>query len=132
MLSAQMRPISVPFHDDAIKVVEIRWTDADGASIDVLSRKSGQTCNVVFEHVVGFRTLDELDIASMWTEADKADLSSTWLFQVDRGGWFDLESTRLDFYAQHEPKRPSEFLVVGYQACVSILSHAMPRLNAKP
>jgi len=131
MHTAQMRPIPTPFHDDTIKVVAIRWTDVGGVSIDVLSRKTGQTCTVVFEQVVGFRTLDELDLASMWIEAERTDLSSSWLFQVDQGGWFDLESTRLDFYTQHEPKRPFEFLVAGYRDCVSILSHAMPRLNAK-
>jgi hypothetical protein len=126
MRRAVTRPIGVPFSDDSIKVVSLRWTEAGGAFIDVLSKRSGRICTVTFEHVAGLRLLDELDLASVWMDVEKADLRSTWLFRVDEGGWYELESTRSDFYTQHESPRPVEFLVAGYRECVSILSLAEP------
>jgi hypothetical protein len=76
--------------------------------------------------------LGELDLASMWLDTDKSSLKATWLFQVNTGGWLELECTRNDFYTQHELQQPKEWLVAGYQECVSILSASSPEICERP
>jgi hypothetical protein len=127
-----LSPIPVPFCDDSIKVVAVSWSDSAGANIEVISTRSGRACTVTFEHVAGLRTLSELDLASMWMNAEKSTLSASWLFSIEAGGWFELEATRHDFYTQHQPTRPREFLVAGFQECVSILSLAEPSIHEHP
>lgn len=131
MNPASLTPISVPFTDDSMKVVRVNWSDQEPATIVAISRRTGRTCIVEFESVVGLRILGELDLASIWLGAEKEALKSTWLFQVSTGGLLDLECTRSDFYTQHESPKPYEWLVVGYQECVSVLSVGAPKVHER-
>ena len=130
--TSHLRPIAVPFTDDTIKVVAVHWSDVSGASIEIIAKRSGRACTVKFEHVAGLRMLHELDLASLWLEAENAALSSSWLFHVDSGGWLELESTRQDFYTQHELHKPREFLIAGFQECLSVLSFVEPSTHEHP
>ena len=121
-------PMPVPFVDDSIKVIGVNWRDERCTQVEVLSKRASRTFVVEFDSVIGLRMLHELDLAGFWLNSDKQVLSASWLFEVSAGGWFDLESGRDDFYTKHQDTRPIEFIVAGYQQCVSILSASYPRV----
>lgn len=125
MRVVQLDPIAVPFRDDSVKVAGVRWSESGATVIDVVSKRSGRRGRVEFQDDSGLRILGELDLANMWMGADRAALGASWLFEVRAGGWFDLESTREDFYTKHEPP-VREFLIAGYQECVSVFSRLGP------
>lgn len=131
MHSVLLEPVHVPFCDDAMQVVHVGWNAKGNTTIEVLSKRTGRRCRVEFQDDVGLRILGELDLAAMWMEAPKDVLKSTWLFVVRAGGWFELESTRGDFYTKHEAP-VTEFLIAGYQECVSIFSRRGPVLTEVP
>ena len=70
-----LQPISPRFIDDAIKVVILRWSDADEASIELASKRPGCVCISQFEHVRVPRMLHEIDLADPWTEAEPSSQS---------------------------------------------------------
>jgi hypothetical protein len=125
MRAVQLDPIAVPFRDDAVKIVGVCWSDSCATVIDLISKRSGRRARVEFQDDAGLRILGELDLASMWMGGDPTALEETWMFEVRAGGWLELESTREDFYTKHEsPVR--EFLIAGYQECVSVFSRLGP------
>src|ERR1700681_3822088 len=46
---------------------------------------------VVFEQPAGFRVLDERDLCEFWKDYHEGN---GWLYEVEDGGWLDLESVR--------------------------------------
>jgi hypothetical protein len=128
MTSVVLEAVPVPFRDDAIQVVSVGWRAEEPILVEVLSKRSGRRCEVHFPESSGMRVLGELDLASFWMGQPARVLQSTWLFVVRRGGWFDLEATRQDFYTQHEAP-VVEYLVAGYEECVSVLSRSQPKLE---
>ena len=120
-----LQSIAVPFNDDAIKVVGLRWGNAGATVIDVVSKRTGCRACVEFTDDAGHRVLDELNLAGIWSGAAPSVLNATWLFEVRAGGWLDLEATRADFYNQPELAL-REFLIAGYQECVSVLARSGP------
>lgn len=127
MRAVQLSPVAVPFVDDSMKVVGVSWSATGPTTIDLLSKRTGRKAKVEFEVGVGLRILDELDLAGIWMGTDRSILRGSWLFEVEAGGWFDLESTRDDFHKKHEaPIR--EFLISGYQECVSVFSGNAPKV----
>jgi hypothetical protein len=125
MRPALLEPVKVPFSDDSMKVVRVDWNAVGSTAVEVLSKREGRRFRVEFPGDVGLRILGELDLATMWIETPKEVLKATWLFVVRAGGWFELESARDDFYTKHEAP-VTEFLIGGYQDCVSIFSRSMP------
>jgi len=129
MRKPALRPIAVPLSDGSTKVTSLRWNENAGLSIELVSKHTQRAFAVKFESVVGVRSLHELDLAAFWLTAEKQVLSSSWFFEVCSGGWLELEATRDDFYTKHEALQPREYLVAGYQECVSILSFSAPELH---
>jgi len=128
LAAARLSAIPVPFVDNACKVVEVKWLSRAGTSIRVLSRRTGRACIVEFAAVYGLRVLHELDLAALWTSVAPELLRSTWLFEVHGGVWVELESRRPDFnVAKESPLR--EFLIVGYQECVSVMADRVPTVR---
>jgi hypothetical protein len=80
---------------------------------------------VSFTSIVGFRMLDEGDLIEFWPTCS---LPSGWLWEVHDGGWFDLESKR-PMFIRDKYKHVAEYLVLGDNECVSVLSHDRPRIN---
>lgn len=80
---------------------------------------------VSFASIVGFRMLDEGDLLEFWPTCSSPN---GWLWEIHDGGWFDLESKRPMFFRE-KCKRVAEYLVLGDNECVSVLSHDRPRLN---
>jgi hypothetical protein len=131
MRAALLEPLAVPFSDDSMKVVRVDWSAIGSTEIEVLSKRTGRRFRLEFQDDVGLRILGELDLATMWIETPKDILKSTWLFAVRAGGWFELESIRDDFYTKHDAP-VTEFLVGGYQECVSIFSRGGPVITEMP
>ena len=128
MAAARLSPIPVPFVDNACKVVEVKWLSRAGTSVRVLSRRTGRACIVEFAAVYGVRILHELDLAGLWTSLPAELLRSSWLFEVYAGVWVELESRRADFQVTKESTL-REFIIVGYQECVSVMTDRMPTLR---
>ncbi|WP_019141851.1 hypothetical protein [Noviherbaspirillum massiliense] len=118
--------IEVPFNGTSVKVVEAQWTHDAGTVIEVWLKTTNERAEVIFSDDIGLRILDELDVAGFWLNTPKTKLAESWLFKVNRGGWFDFEATREDFYSKYHAAEITEYLVAGYQECVSVLSRSAP------
>jgi len=78
---------------------------------------------LIFEDLRGFRALDEGDLLEFW---DKYHSGNGWLWEVQSGGWLDLERHRETFITTHFDVR--EFLVVTGDFCVSVFSRLTPQI----
>jgi hypothetical protein len=77
---------------------------------------------VTFDFPIGFRVLDEADLLEYWP---KFSLSNGWLYKIFKGGWKDLESKRQGFIKELHTQ-DLEYLIVGGNDCVSVLSRNEP------
>ena len=87
--------------------------------------KQEQPVYVHFEGVQGIRMLDEGDLQEFWSNGA---CTNGWLFEIERGGWFDLECTREGFVSKPEIGL-REYLVAGVNDCVSVLSYEAPTVH---
>ena len=83
---------------------------------------------VEFDEIIGFRALDECELLECW---ENYNLSQGWIFEVNSGGWFDLESTRKGFTCQGCDFY-KEFLIIGTDLCVSVISKIDPTIRKVP
>ena len=79
---------------------------------------------VTFDSSLGFRLLDEGNLLEFW---DHFNLKDGWLFQISAGGCYQLESKRNGFVSQHHSDA-REYLIVGVNECVSVLSAEPPKV----
>ena len=121
--------IEVPFNGNSIKLIEANWSHDSKTTFKVRLNETGEIAEVSFIDDEGIRILEELDLANWWMNSTGSKLSESWLFKVKSGGWFDFESTRDDFYKKHEKRIVQEYLITGYQECVSILSSSKPTVR---
>ena len=121
--------IKVPFNGSSVKLIEANWFDEGTTTFKVRLIETGEIAEVSFSDDQGIRILDELDLAGWWMDNKGSNLSESWLFLVKAGGWFDFESTRDDFYKKHEKIIVEEYLITGFQECVSILSSSKPTIK---
>lgn len=77
---------------------------------------------VVFVRPAGFRVLDERDLCEFWGDYHTGN---GWLYEVEQGGWLELELTRSEFLAPLMFPGLREFLVVC-DTCVSVLTVQPP------
>jgi hypothetical protein len=105
--------------DRSTEIVGVHWS-AEGLRVSVLS-KQWNAC-VRFEWVHGFRVLDESDLSGSWQHCN---LLNGWVFEVLSGGWRELENQREDFISGRSDK-VKEFLIIGTNECISILSEQPP------
>ena len=81
---------------------------------------------VVFENPKGFRVLDEGDLCGFW---DDYHTGNGWLYEVQSGGWFELESLRADFLTQYMwADVLVEYLLVC-DKCISVLDLGPPTIT---
>jgi len=81
-----------------------------------------QDIEVHYSEVIGFRALDEGDLLEFW---EHFNLRDGWIFQVHKGGWFDLEATRGGFTSAYSDFL-KEFLIIGEDLCISVISKDDP------
>lgn len=80
---------------------------------------------VVFKRPIGFRVLDERDLCEFW---DRYHEGNGWLYEVEQGGWLELETARSLFNSPSIFPGLREFLIVDDQ-CISVLSDRPPEIE---
>ena len=118
--------------DSVPEVVHVSY-DLWRLQITLLFEGQQQPVYLTFKSV-GFRVLDESQLLDYWPKEVRA---SGWLWRMESGGWFDQESERSGFLmgscAKEGDRRPNEYLLLGVNDCVSILSWGEPQvLLAEP
>lgn len=105
---------------------EITWVDYDlhNLVVHIEPTYDGEPIVVTFDSSLGFRVLDEGNLLEFW---DHFNLKDGWLFQISSGGWYDIESKRNGFVSQHHSD-VREYLILGVNECVSVLSVEPPKV----
>jgi hypothetical protein len=106
--------------------VEAVEYSSSGLRIKISSASGG--AEVLFHSLIGFRVLDEGDLTEFWSHCS---LNTGWLFEVHDGGWKELELHREHFVSAllYEVR---EFLVIGFDSCVNIMSREAPEVHVQP
>jgi len=118
---------SAPFQGINVEVTDMNW-NFDEALITVYCPSHDKECVVRFNNEFGpcaLRILDESDLSENWGELN---MRQGWFFKVEGGGWFEQESQRDGFLMKHTDFY-SEYLIIGLDACVSVLSKESPTIN---
>jgi hypothetical protein len=79
---------------------------------------------VIFEEVVGFRVLDERDLCEFW---NKYHEGTGWLYEVEEGGWLELEKARHRFNSDSVIPDLREYFIVD-DKCISVLTNRPPQI----
>jgi len=111
----------IPFTGKNVEVTNLNW-NFDEAIIDIYSPSEKKELQVRFNNEFGpcaLRLLDESDLSENW---QTINMSNGWLYKVTSGGWFEQESKRDGFLLQHSSHIYKEYLIIGLDACVSILT----------
>jgi hypothetical protein len=119
-------PKCIPFPPSArYKRVVVRslWYDRETLAIEVQG-EGFAFARLAFRRPVGFRVLDERDLCEFW---DNYHTGNGWLYEVQEGGWQELESHRALFNSPSFFAGLREFLVVC-DKCVSILGINPPEI----
>lgn len=107
------------------KRVSVRslWYDSEGLTIEVQG-EGFAFARVVFRWPAGFRVLDKRDLCEFW---DDYHTGNGWLYEVEQGGWLELELSRPQFLALHMSPNLREYLLVC-DKCVSVLAVQPPEI----
>ena len=111
--------------DRTTEVLSIAYSSA-GLLIKVASAVG--SADVCFPSSIGFRVLDEGDLTEFWSQCS---LKTGWIFEVTDGGWKALEFTRAHFVSGMLAE-VREFLVIGFDSCVSVMSQEAPQVHVQP
>jgi hypothetical protein len=80
---------------------------------------------VIFRNPVGFRVLDERDLCEFWEHYHE---KNGWLYEVEEGGWLELERTRPLFNSHEVVKELREYFLVD-EMCISVLAVLPPEIS---
>lgn len=73
----------------------------------------------VFKNIIGFRVLDESNLLEFWNNEIRVP---GWIWEIERGGWFDLEKIRNGFVeGYHDNESRKEYLILGQNECLSVI-----------
>ncbi len=90
-----------------------------------LTFAAGAPLSAEFDGVYGFRVLDEGDLLEFWSPETRVE---SWLWLVEKDGWFAQERVRSGFLSGVGDRIYSEYLVLGQNDCVSVFSSNVPRI----
>lgn len=108
------------------KQIVIRSLRYDGENLDIDVQGEGFAfARVQFQRPMGFRVLDERDLCEFWNDYHTGN---GWLYEVEEGGWRELESSRPEFLAPHMCPALREYLVVCDQ-CISVITGNPPDIK---
>lgn len=116
--------VPTPFSSDETLEVSLVAFSSAGLAISVSSAQ--WDAKVTFTQTYGFRVLDELDLTEFWSQCSLRD---GWLFEVTANGWKALELSRPAFFSGRQ-SWVREYLVVGRNECVSVLTKEDPTVAA--
>ncbi|MBK9176514.1 MAG: hypothetical protein IPM46_09285 [Flavobacteriales bacterium] len=104
----------------------VRSVHYDGTDLSIEIQGEGFAfARVVFSNPAGFRVLDESDLAEFWNTYSEPN---GWLYEVEEGGWFELESNRPAFNSSTFLDGIHEYLVVD-EICISVLCLQPPEIK---
>ena len=108
-------------NDGDVEVIDVHY-DLEYLDVQVSILSTQEVLTLRFDMTEGFRVLDERDLHRWWQSITMRD---GWCFEVVSGGWFSQESLRSDFMIGGL-KYFREFLVIGLDTCVSVISQKTP------
>ena len=101
----------------------IRSVEFDGMDLVIEFQGEGFSYGrLTFPTVEGFRVLDERNLVEFWDEYHEGN---GWLWEVESGGWLDLERQRRGFLDHEFLPQMREYLVVD-DRCVSVFTMHLP------
>jgi hypothetical protein len=104
----------------------IRSLRYDGETLVVeIQGEAFAFARVLFQGIAGFRVLDERDLCEFW---DSYHEGKGWLYEVEEGGWLELESARPLFNSAAIFPGLREYLLVD-DKCISVLSDRPPEIQ---
>ena len=117
---------SLPFPEEIPKIINIVY-DLWTLRVTLKFFTSDTFIYVVFKNVIGFRVLDEGNLLEFW---DPEIRVSGWIWEIEEGGWITLEKLRKEFVEDlHENKLRKEYLVLGINDCVSVITFSSPEIS---
>lgn len=90
------------------KVVRSLWYDDRSLVLDIQG-EGFAFARVVFRDPIGFRVLDQRDLCEFWNTYSEPN---GWLYEVEEGGWMELESKRQLFNSPTMFQGLREYLLV--------------------
>lgn len=108
----------------AIKAIRGLSYDGEKLIVEIQGERFA-FARIVFERPAGFRVLDERDLCEFWNEYSEPN---GWFYQVEQGGWMELESHRPLFNSPSYHGNLREYLIVDDQ-CVSVLATSEPVIH---
>ncbi len=105
------------------KVIRSLQYDGETLVIDIQGQEFS-FARVIFRKVIGFRVLDERDLCEFWNTYSEP---TGWLYEVEEGGWLELESKRELFNSPVFCPELKEYFLVD-DKCVSVLSAEPPEI----
>lgn len=103
----------------------VRAVRYNGQTLEVDIQGEGFAfARVVFRDPIGFRVLDERDLCEYWNTYSEPN---GWLYEVEQGGWAELESHRALFNSPSFHIRLREWFIVD-DKCISVLSADEPEI----
>ena len=117
------RTIDTPYDSRGVPEVERLEYDLWELRVTVRFAAGEPPVCVTFSSPNGFRVLDEGNLNEFWSEGAR---SGGWIWAVSSGGWLDHESKRQGFV--REMTAGLEYLVLGQNDCVSVVSDSPPRI----
>ena len=118
----KLTAINTPFLSDM--TVEVQSVNFNLHELTISISSKDWDAKAIFEQTYGFRVLDELDLGEFRTKP-QGILADGWIFEVEDGGWKSLELMRQNFISGRNGWM-REFLIVGIDKCVSVLSKENP------
>lgn len=109
------------------RLAVLRNLNYDGESLTLDLQADGSVLiQVTFRRAVGFRALDERDLCEFWPEYPE---SAGWMFEVEEGGWRELESKRSWFNSPAVIPGLREYFVTDENKCISVLADEPPEIR---
>ena len=125
MQSPKVIPIEIAFPSEGHpKIVNINY-DQWRLTITLKFLKKVNPVYVTFDNIIGFRVLDEGDLLEFW---DNDLRLNSWFWNVEKGGWTDLEKSRSGFVSGSH-NNSTEYLIIGINDCISIIANDKPKIN---
>jgi hypothetical protein len=121
---AMKNPKCRPFPAAArFKQTDVKSIEYDG-TLTIKIQADEIHAQVIFHNPAGFRVLDERDLCEFWENYHE---KNGWLYEVEEGGWMELEMVRPLFNSPDFFKGLREYLLVD-DKCVSVLTVQPPEI----